>query len=93
MDQRLRRTERLTRQRDIDAFYRRGRQWPVEIVAIPTARAGLPPIDRPGGDRRLDPARRPALRHGPPSLSQVPLPAPLEAPLKRPDPNRLVEDP
>lgn len=34
MDQRLRRTERLTRQRDIDAVYRRGRRWHGRLLRV-----------------------------------------------------------
>ena len=34
MDERLRRTERLTRQRDIDEVYRRGRRWSAKFFRL-----------------------------------------------------------
>jgi len=34
MDERLRRTERLTRQRDIDEVYKRGRRWHAKYLRL-----------------------------------------------------------
>ena len=42
MDERLRRSERITRQKEIDAVYRRGRRWSSRSFRLHVRENGLP---------------------------------------------------